>query len=207
MAVISNFGLSTGSSSTLMPKLQYRFRVTFENLGVSGSSGNLATSNVISITRPGIDHEDVTIDTYNSKIRMLGKHTWQDITLILRDDVDGNVVTLFDKQLSRQVNHNTQSSPQAGGNYKFAMHIETLDGANGPIEDANVLDKWTLAGCFIPTITYGDLNYSSSDMVQITATIRFDNASHTLTGSSTDLLSAVAVDETGSNPAGGAPSS
>ena len=35
MAVITNFGVPTGSTegTTLMPKLQYRFRVTFTRLG------------------------------------------------------------------------------------------------------------------------------------------------------------------------------
>ena len=180
MAVISNFGVTVDaaddSGATLMPKLQYRFRVTFTNLGgVSG--GPLVTRNVVSVTRPSLDHDDVTIDTYNSKIRLAGKHMWQDVTLVLRDDVDGEVISQLGKQLSRQVNHNDQSSPKAGASYKFSMKIETLDGSNGAGDD-NVMDTWTLAGCFIPSIQYGDLNYATSEAVQITATIRYDNASH-----------------------------
>lgn len=196
MAVITNFGVpvSGESGATLMPKLQYRFRVTFQNLGAS-NSGSKATRNVVSVTRPSLDHEDVTIDAYNSKIRLAGKHTWQDITLVLRDDVDNEVVRLLGAQLNRQVNHGTQEAPRAGGDYKFGMTIEMLDGSQDDT-DLAVIDKWTLAGCFVPSIQYGDLNYATSDVVQITATIRYDNASHDVDG--VDVLGAENIDSTGS---------
>ena len=186
MAVLTNFGLNVegaNEGATLMPKLQYRFRVTFTNLG-GNAEGPLVTKNVVSVTRPALDHDDVTIDTYNSKIRLAGKHMWQDITLVLRDDVDGNVVKSLGAQMSRQVNHSTQTSRRAGSNYKFSMKIEMLDGNNDG-SDASVLDSWELVGAFIPSIQYGDLNYGTSDMVQVTATIRYDNASHTVDGADT----------------------
>lgn len=191
MAVLTNFGLNVEGAdegATLMPKLQYRFRVTFTNLGGT-AEGPLVTKNVISVTRPALDHDDVTVDTYNSKIRLAGKHMWQDVTLVLRDDVDSNVIKQLGQQMSRQVNHNTQTSRRAGSNYKFSMKIETLDGSNDGNDNA-VLDSWELVGAFIPSIQYGDLNYGTSDVVQVTATIRYDNASHTIDGadamSSTD---------------------
>ena len=187
MAVISNFGIgitSADEGAALMPKLQYRFRVTFSKMGGNASS-DVVTKNVISVSRPALDHDDVTVDTYNSKIRLAGKHMWQDLTLVLRDDVDSEVIKHLDNQLSRQVNHNDQASSRAGSNYKFNMVIETLDGGT----PGETLDRWELIGCFIPSVQYGDLNYSASDMVQVTATIRFDNASHHIGDASDDLLS------------------
>jgi hypothetical protein len=193
MAVTSNFGVPTpddGTGSVLMPKLQYRFRVLFDNLGGSSDGNTFVTKNVVSVTRPTLDHEDVTIDVYNSKIRLAGKHTWGDVTLIIRDDINSDVVTALGAQMASQVNHSEQSSRKAGGDYKFGMRIEMLDGSNeGDGQDA-VIDAWTLAGCFIPSIQYGDLNYATSEVVQITATIRYDNASNEIgaTGGD-DLLS------------------
>jgi hypothetical protein len=190
MAVITNFGVPTdNASATLMPKLQYRFKVEFEGMGSGGDGMPLVTTNVISVTRPQLDHEDITLDTYNSKIRLAGKHTWSDITLVLRDDMDGNVIKSLDHQLSKQVNHSTQASAKSGADYKFKMSIITLDGSfDNDSNGAAVLDKWELVGCFIPSIQYGDLNYSTSDMVQVTATIRYDNASHTILQSAIDEL-------------------
>lgn len=188
MAVTTNFGVPVNgdAQSTLMPKLQYRFRVTFTGLG--NESGNLVTTNVVSATRPSLEHEDVTIDTYNSKIRLAGKHTWQDVTIVLRDDMNNNVIKAIDTQLSKQVNHADQSSAAAGTNYKFAMKIQTLDGSN-PAGDEGVIDTWEMVGCFVPSVQYGDLNYADSSMVQITMTVRYDNASHTGDNLADDQLS------------------
>ncbi len=182
MAVTTSFGVPvTGATGTLMPKLQYRYRVTFENLG-GNTEGPKVTRNVVSVTRPGFSHDDVTVDVYNSKIRLAGKHTWDDITLVIRDDIDSEVVTLIGAQMAKQVNHSTQSAAVAGKNYKFGMRIDMLDGTNSEEGNTTVLDSWHLVGCFIPTIAYGDMNYATSDVVQITATIRYDNASHDIDG-------------------------
>lgn len=190
MAVTTDYGVPVDGStgSTLMPKLQYRFRVTFTNLG--DVDGKAVARNVISVGRPGLTHDDLTVDVYNSKIRLAGKHTWEDISLVLRDDVNSDVIKAIGSQMSKQVNHASQSSAMSGGGYKFTTKIETLDGGNDGEE--TVLDTWELAGCFIPTVAYGDLNYATSDQVQVTVTLRYDNASNTVAGA--DALSGVTVD-------------
>lgn len=184
MAVLSNFGVPTqsGTSTTLMPKLQYRFRVNFTNLGgPTGATGGVgATKNVVSVTRPSMSHEEITVDAYNSKIYLAGKHTWEAITLVLRDDVDSEVIKLLGQQLNVQVDHAAQSGATSGKDYKFGMTIETLDGNNGDNGTASVMDQWKLSGCYIQNIQYGDLNYSASDVVQVTVTIRYDNAAHNI---------------------------
>lgn len=208
MAILQNFGVpieGADSGTTLMPKLQYRFRVTFTDIG-NNSSATVVARNVVSVTRPSLDHDDVTIDTYNSKIRLAGKHTWQDVTLVIRDDIDSGVIRELGAQLNKQVNHADQSSANTGGDYKFGMTIEMLDGGNAGNE--TITETWELAGCFIPNIQYGDLNYATSEAVQITATIRYDNASHhagETAGDGNDILSAADVSGRGSSTATGGP--
>ena len=69
MAVITNFGVPTESAAgtTLMPKLQYRFRVSFTNMG-DGAQKSEVTQNVVSASRPNLTHEEVVVDSYNSKM-------------------------------------------------------------------------------------------------------------------------------------------
>jgi hypothetical protein len=178
MALLTNFGVPTGvagdSAITLMPKLQYRFRVTFNGLG--DTKGELVTKNVISATRPGLDHDDITIDAYNSKIRLAGKHMWQDITVVLRDDTNNDVINAIKQQMNNQVNHGNSSSVLAGSDYKFSMTIDTLDGSQSTSPTNGVIDSWIIVGAFIPSATFGDLNYATSDVVQVSMTIRFDHA-------------------------------
>ena len=187
MAVITNFGVPTNSAAgtTLMPKLQYRFRVSFTNLG-GGSLKDQTTQNVISASRPNLTHEEVVVDSYNSKMYLAGKHTWEPVTIVLRDDMDSNVIKVLGQQLNNQVDHADQSSAISGSAYKFSVKIETLDGANGS-STPEVFDTWDLQGAFISNIQYGDLNYADSNMVQVTLTVRYDHALHTIDGD--DVLS------------------
>jgi len=165
---------SASAQGLLMPKLQYRFRVLFENFGVSKPTTEL-TKQVMDITRPTVDFDDITLDVYNSKVRMAGRHTWQDVTVNLRDDAAGNVSRLVGEQLQRQFNFFEQSSAASGIDYKFKTSYEVLDGGNGTNEPA-VLETWELYGCFIQNVNYNTLAYNTSDPVTITMTLRFDNA-------------------------------
>ena len=187
MAVITNFGVPTDSAvgTTLMPKLQYRFRVSFTNLG-GGTLKDQTTQNVISASRPNLTHEEVIVDSYNSKMYLAGKHTWEPVTIVLRDDMDSNVIKVLGEQLNKQVDHTDQSSAIAGSAYKFSVKIETLDGQNGSTKPTT-FDEWDLQGAFISNIQYGDLNYADSNMVQVTLTVRYDHAVHTVDGD--DVLS------------------
>jgi len=199
MAVITNFGVPANGApgTTLMPKLQYRFRVSFTKLGTSTGDSPIVTQNVISVSRPSLTHEEVVVDSYNSKMYLAGKHTWETLTLTLRDDMNSKVITQLGNQLNRQVDHTDQASADAGGSYKFGMMIETLDGGNGATAPV-VFDQWDLAGCFLQGIQYGDLNYGTSDMVQVSCTIRYDHAAHLINGN--DVLSA-GTRATGNNTA------
>lgn len=194
MAVIANFGVPSGSTAgdatTLMPKLQYRFRVRFGNLG-GLTKHDTVTQNVVSVGRPTLTHEEIVVDSYNSKMYLAGKHNWETISLVLRDDMNSEVIKQIGAQLNRQVDHADQSSATAGSSYKFSMTIETLDGNNGTSNDPEAFDAWELNGCYLTSVAYGDLNYATSDMVQVTATIRFDHAKHLLVVGNADLLSDV----------------
>jgi hypothetical protein len=179
MAVVTNFGVPTGTAAngtTLMPKLQYRFRVNFLKLGTAEQKTEV-TQNVISSSRPNLTHEEVVVDSYNSKMYLAGKHTWEPVTIVFRDDMNSNVIKQLGYQLNKQVDHADQSSAKSGLSYKFITEIETLDGGNGA-NGPEVFDKWELQGCFISNVQYGDLNYADSNMVQVTLMIRFDHAQH-----------------------------
>jgi|TARA_B100001964_G_scaffold39612_1_gene43307 hypothetical protein len=179
MANLTKFGVPTGGTTTpvLMPKLQYRFRVEFRSIGGSADSKSL-THQIVSVTRPTLTHEEVTLDVYNSRVYLAGKHTWEPITIVIRDDVDNNVIKLIDSQMQNQIDHHEQSAPLAGAQYKFTTIIDTLDGKNDSNTGPDILDTWTLGGCFISSAAYNESNYATSDAQIINLTIRYDNAKH-----------------------------
>ncbi|CAB4129512.1 hypothetical protein UFOVP116_28 [uncultured Caudovirales phage] len=170
-------GQSASAQGLLMPKLKYRFRVTFENFGVSTPRTEL-TKQVVDFQRPSVSFGDVTLEVYNSRVRLPGKPSWEDITVNLRDDASGNVAKLVGEQLQKQFDFSEQASASSGIDFKFVTRCEILDGGNGASE-AVVLETWELYGCYVTSANYGDLAYSSSDPVQIALTLRFDNAIQT----------------------------
>lgn len=162
-----------GNQGLLMPKLQYRFRVNFLNFGV-GSSVEL-TKQVIDINRPQVSFETITLPIYNSTMYLAGKHSWNELTVNLRDDAGGQVSKLVGQQLQKQMDFVEQASAATGQDYKFQTNIEILDGGNGAAIPA-VLETWECYGCFILSANYNTLNYGTSDVVTISLSMRYDNA-------------------------------
>jgi hypothetical protein len=171
---------SATSQGLLMPKLKFRFRVTFENFGVSQPVTEL-TKQVMDFTRPKVGFEPVEVPIYNSKIYFAGKPTWETVACTLRDDAGNNVTKLVGEQLQKQFDFMEQASAASGIDYKFLTRFEVLDGGNGA-ETVNILETWEMYGCFLSNADYADANYGSNDPMTVALTIRFDNAIQTPTG-------------------------
>ena len=171
---------SASNQGLLMPKLQYRFRVSLENFGTSSPTTEL-TKQVVDVTRPNVTFDQMTVDIYNSRVYLAGKHTWEPITLNLREDVSNNVQKLVGEQLQKQFDFFEQSSAASGSDYKFVTRIEILDGGNG-INTANVLETFELYGCYLQSANYNTLAYATNDPVTVALAIRYDNAIQTPQG-------------------------
>ena len=165
---------SNPTQGLLMPKLKYRFRVEFQNFGVSTPRTEL-TKQVMDFTRPSVSFEEMTIPIYNSTIKLAGKYSWGDITCNLRDDASGAVSKLVGEQLQKQLDFMEMASASAGIDYKFLTKFEVLDGGNGAVEPI-VLESWELYGCYIKGADYGPMNYGTNEAAAITITIAYDNA-------------------------------
>ena len=170
--------LATSQSATaqglLMPKLKFRFRVTFENFGVSQPTTEL-TKQVIDFKRPTLTFDPVEIPIYNSRVYYAGKPTWETVNCTLRDDSAGEVTRRVGEQLQKQFDFMEQSSAATGIDYKFITKFEVLDGGNGATEPT-VLETWEMYGCFLTSVDYANAEYSSNDPMTIALTIRYDNA-------------------------------
>lgn len=184
---LSNFTvpLSTNQSASsqglLMPKLKFRFRVTFLNFGVTQPTTEL-TKQVIDFKRPSVSFENITIPIYNSQVYLAGKPTWAEVSCNLRDDAGGEVSKRVGEQMQKQFDFFEQSSASSGIDYKFQTILEILDGGNGANEP-NILETWEMSGCYLMSADYGDSNYSSNEPMTIGLSIRYDNALQTPTGS------------------------
>jgi hypothetical protein len=177
---LNNYSVKPGSdvanTGMLMPKLKYRFRVILLGFGVESSTE--LTKQVSDITRPKVSFEEMSLDIYNSKVKLAGRYSWEPITLTLRDDAVGNVTRSVGQQIQKQFDFMEQASARSGIDYKFTTKIEILDGGNGA-NNPQVLETFELYGCFLQNTDYGDLNYGTNEPATVALTIVYDNAIHT----------------------------
>lgn len=164
---------SASSQGMLMPKLKYRFRIMFENFGVSTPSTEL-TKQVQTAAKPTVQFQNMVIETYNSKINYAGKPTWNPIAVSLRDDATGIVSKLVGEQMQKQFDFFEQASAASGIDYKFLMRIEITEGGNG-VHVPTVLETWECYGCYIQQANWQSLSYSEAAPQTIDLTIQVDN--------------------------------
>ena len=181
---LNNIGIPTtnaaGSTQVLlMPKLKYRFRVTLLGFGVAAATE--LTKQVQDVTRPKVSFEEMTLDVYNSKVKLAGKYTLENITLTLRDDASGQVQKMVGQQIQKQFDFMEQASARSGIDYKFTTRIEVLDGGNGALVPST-LETFEMYGCFIQNADYGDANYSTNEHMTVALSIVYDNLSQFAAG-------------------------
>jgi len=171
---LNNMGVPTegGNQVLLMPKLKYRFRVTLLGFGVAAATE--LTKQVVDVTRPKVNFEEIMLDVYNSKVYLAGKPSFETLTLNLRDDATGEVQKLVGQQIQKQFDFLEQASARSGIDYKFTTRIEVLDGGNGTLNPV-VLETINCYGCIVMNADYGDMNYGTNEAATVALTIRFDN--------------------------------
>lgn len=174
MGTLQNFGVPLGGGlgrgGILQPKTKHRFRVRVFGFGPIAGGLEL-TQQVMTVDRPTVASNPVTVHSYNSIAYYAGKAEWNSINLVVRDDVTNSVSRLVGHQEQKQMNHFEQTTALAGSNYKFDTYIETLDGGND-----GVLETWWLEGCFLENINWDSFDYSTPEPMTITMSIRYDNA-------------------------------
>jgi hypothetical protein len=183
---------SVVNQGLLMPKLKYRFRVVFTGFGVTAGDVVELTKQVVDVTRPSVTFEEMTLDVYNSKVYLAGKHSFEAVTVNLRDDATGLVQRVVGEQLQKQFDFLEQAGARSGIDYKFTTRIDVLDGGNGA-KEVETLESTQLWGCFLQNVNYNDLNYGTSEAATVALSIRFDNMTQ-LKGGTTSVIEGVGRD-------------
>lgn len=142
------------------PKLKNRF--VFDIDGIPSYIVNTANRPSLSSTRKEIDY-------VNTKRYVAGKYTWETLDIVFYDPI---VPSGAQKVLEWFRQHYEFASGVAGfaTNYKKDVTLNLL----GP--DGTKVEEWKLKGTFIQSTNFGDLDYASDDLVNITATLSYDYA-------------------------------
>lgn len=175
MATINDFGIPGVGTGILHPKMKHKFRVTFANMG-GGVDSQPLSMQAVTVSRPVLSFEEVELHRYNSRAWVAGKHNWEPINVTFEDDVSSTATSVIQAQVQQQqfligAEGQWLAAAGEGSLYKFVTYLDMLDG------NEQVIERWTLEGCWLMNIDYTELDYSDGGAaVQITVQIRFDHA-------------------------------
>lgn len=184
MAYSDKFGITSARAGIIQPKLKYKYKIQ-----MSLPLSDFVTRDVVTCDRPTMQYGETEVHSYNSVAHFAGKAIWQPITLVVRDSIDNEASKVFQSQMLRQMDHLNQVSPRAGEGYKFTTRIFMLDGGQDTAGGEGVFEQWTLEGCWFTNIAYDQADYSVSDPLLITVSIKYDYASQNLDGGASDFNS------------------
>lgn len=180
MSTIMDFGIPNVGSGILEPMRKNLWRVTFANLG-GGVDSQPLSMQAVTINRPKLSHDKVTLHRYNSVSHVAGKHQFDPVSLVVESDVKGTASSVIQAQLQKQqwlIGAEGQWLAKAGEGslYKFVTYLEMLDG------NTTVIERWTLEGCWFESVEWGELDYSTGEQVKISITMSIDHARQSLGG-------------------------
>jgi len=180
VSTINDIGIPGVGSGILQPKIKNRWRVTFANLA-GGVDSQPMSMQARTVKRPMLSFEEIELNRYNSRAWIAGKHTWDDMTMTIEDDVTGSASNVIQAQLQKQqgvIGAEGQWLPTAGEGslYKFVTYIDMLDG------NEQVIEKWTVEGCWIKSADYGAVDYTVNEAVTIELIVRYDHARQLIGG-------------------------
>lgn len=119
--------------------------------------------------RPQATFEETVVDYINAKRYLAGKMAWNPISITLHDPIAPSAAQKVMDWLRTNYEPLTGRSGYATF-YKKDITLKLLD------PQGAVVELWDLTGVWPMDINYGDLDYASSDNVEITCQLRFDNA-------------------------------
>ncbi len=142
------------------PKLKNRFIMNIDGI----PAYVIKTAN-----RPQITFEEVELNHMNVKRYVKGKGAWQTLQITLYDPI----VPSASQAVMEWVRLSHESVTGRDGYSDFYKKDVTFN-VLGPVGD--IIEEWTLKGAFIQDASFGDLDFGSSDPVDITVTLRYDYA-------------------------------
>ena len=119
--------------------------------------------------RPQITFEEVTLEHMNVKRYVKGKGEWQQMAITLYDPVVPSAAQSVMEWV--RLSHESVTGRDGYSDfYKKEVTFQLL----GPVGD--VVEEWVLKGCFIESATFNDLDFASSDPVDVTLSLKYDYA-------------------------------
>jgi hypothetical protein len=155
------------------PKRQFRFLVILGNFP-NGATWYAKKTGKPSFTVTEIDHSYLNHTFYYP-----GRVKWNDLSVTLVDPVSPDAVanTLSMVQASGyRLPTSMATTPEETSTISKAKSVNALGGVVIQQIDSNgsIIEQWTLNGAFLTEVNFGELDYSSDEIVEVTLKFRYD---------------------------------
>jgi hypothetical protein len=120
---------------------------------------------VASASRPSISQNETEIPFLNTSNWVVGRYTWEQITVTLRDPIGPSA----SQAVMEWVRLHSESATGRQGYaiaYKRDLVLELLD------PTGTAVSQWVLKSCMLANVSFGDLDYGDDGLADITLTIR-----------------------------------
>lgn len=147
-------------ANTFEPKRKFRWILQIDGI----DAFTLKTA-----ARPQATFEESVIDYINTKRYLAGKMAWNPISITLQDPIAPSAA----QKVMDWVRLNYEPLVGRAGYatmYKKDFSLKMLD------PQGAVAELWDITGAWPMDINFGELDYASSDTMEIQCQIRFDNA-------------------------------
>jgi hypothetical protein len=155
------------SQKTLEPLRKFRFQIQI------GSGKDDIMWYAKTVTQPSPDVSVSEHQLINHKIKYPGIVTWNDIDITFVD-VGKKGLEYFNELVS--VGYSRSGNNDGIRKNQYDASVFNIQKLNA---EGEVIETWDLINPFIKSIKYGDLDYSSDELLEITITVAYDSATLT----------------------------
>ena len=138
-------------------------------LKIPGVVDNDITLAVESITLPSVTNDPIELAYGNSKVKVAGQATFDDVSLVVKDFIEADIELALSKWRKQVYDPQTDLMGWAA-TYKKNASVTQY----GP--DGTKLRKWILEGVWPSNLDLGELNYDGGDKKIITMALAVDKA-------------------------------
>ena len=140
------------------PKVQNRFIMYFQDI---------PSFMVKSVSTPSFTDEEVKLDHINTYRKIRGKREWNNIDMTLYDPI-----TPSGAQAVMEWARLSYESVTGRAGYSDFYKQDVVLNQLGPVAD--IVGEWIIKGAFIVDASFGDYDWSSSDVAEISVTLAMD---------------------------------
>jgi len=163
-------GSGANGAAEVPPEVRRRHRWIFRSFGSGGPSDEVLLL-LHSATRPTFELAEAVLHHDQEEVYFAGKQTWNEIEMSFYDaEQSPDSSAELWRWVNIVSNINDGVTVDQAGNYKKLGNLEMIDG------QGETTETWKLYNCWPRVTNWGELNYDSSDLAEISVTMRYDRA-------------------------------